>query len=92
MTDALKMIAAGLFAAGAYIVPIHAAAQAPVAPPGGTASAPVGHRQPTAADVPPDDSIKGARATTDRKKKGRAGTPEGVLNRGVPKVCVGCGG
>ena len=82
MKTALAMAAAAL-----VIAPAIALAQSP---PPGTPPAPVGHRQPRAADVPPDDSIVGGPMKTDSKGKAKA-PRERRLDQGVPKVCIGCG-
>jgi hypothetical protein len=54
--------------------------------------APVGHRQPTAADVPPDDAVGSIPTPSQEPRAARQGRlPDSGLDRGVPKVCVGCG-
>lgn len=48
-----------LILATAFVLAVPAVAPAQQTPPNGVPQAPVGHRQPTAADVPANDSAKG---------------------------------
>ncbi len=85
MTTPFKVIATALF-----LAPSIALAQSATQQGVGTPAAPVGHRQPTAADVPIDDTAAGAsKSPLARHGKTRAG--EKPEDFGVPTICVGCG-
>ena len=65
----------------------------------GTASAawpaPVGHEQPTAQTVPPDDSALGTQRNTERRSvasPNRNSVPRDQLDGGfpVPNICTNC--
>jgi hypothetical protein len=69
-----------LIAIVALNVPSFALAQRAPTPPPGVPQAAVGHRQPTASEVPADDSVEG--------DKGPVGKPRGLAASSVPKLDV----
>ncbi len=100
MTRYASMIAMSVLTLGVPLVGGNAFAQAtaPQASPsigttttGAVPAAPVGHRQPSAADVPPDDSVQGAKGAPRDPAAARGAHRDPPIDTKIPKICNGCG-